>query len=269
MINIKNIKKEQQHIALKVTSLSIGYSSKKQQNVISKDINFALKKGELTAIVGVNGIGKSTLLRTLGKVQPKLNGSICIDNLEISDYKPEHLAAKISVVLTEKIASKNLTVLEVIALGRQPYTNWIGTLTNTDKDKITEAISLVQIEELQHKKCYELSDGQLQKVMIARALAQDTSIILLDEPTSHLDLYHKATILKLLKNIAHKTKKTILFTTHEIEVALQLCDKILILDKNTSHFGTPKDLIAAKKFNALFPKDTIVFDENTASFKVV
>ncbi|WP_368411508.1 ABC transporter ATP-binding protein [Cellulophaga sp. 3_MG-2023] len=232
-------------------------------------MNFALQKGELTAIVGVNGIGKSTLLRTLGKVQPKLNGSISIDNIEISDYKPEHLAAKISVVLTEKIASKNLTVLEVIALGRQPYTNWIGTLTNTDKDKITEAISLVQIEELQHKKCYELSDGQLQKVMIARALAQDTSIILLDEPTSHLDLYHKATILKLLKNIAHKTKKTILFTTHEIEVALQLCDKILILDKNTSHFGTPKDLIAAKKFNALFPKDTIVFDENTASFKVV
>lgn len=209
------------------------------------------------------------MLRTLGNVQPKLSGTISIDTIEINDYKPAQLAAKISVVLTEKIASKNLTVLEVIALGRQPYTNWIGTLTTTDKDKITEAISLVQIEELQHKKCYELSDGQLQKVMIARALAQDTSIILLDEPTSHLDLYHKATILKLLKNIAHKTKKTILFTTHEIEVALQLCDKILILDKNTSHFGTPTDLIAAKKFNALFPEDTIVFDENTASFKVV
>lgn len=205
----------------------------------------------------------------MGNVQPKLSGTISIDTIEINDYKPAQLAAKISVVLTEKIASKNLTVLEVIALGRQPYTNWIGTLTTTDKDKITEAISLVQIEELQHKKCYELSDGQLQKVMIARALAQDTSIILLDEPTSHLDLYHKATILKLLKNIAHKTKKTILFTTHEIEVALQLCDKILILDKKTSHFGTPTDLITAKKFNALFPEDTIIFDAKSASFKVV
>ncbi|WP_333780848.1 ABC transporter ATP-binding protein [Cellulophaga omnivescoria] len=232
-------------------------------------MNFALKEGELSAIVGTNGIGKSTLLRTLANVQAKLNGTIAVDNIILENYKPTELASKISVVLTEKIASKNLTVIEIIALGRQPYTNWIGTLTTTDKDKITEAISLVQIEELQHKKCYELSDGQLQKVMIARALAQDTSIILLDEPTSHLDLYHKATILKLLKNIAHKTKKTILFTTHEIEVALQLCDKILILDKNTNHFGTPTDLIAAKKFNALFPKDTIVFDENTASFKVV
>ncbi|XBS43467.1 ABC transporter ATP-binding protein [Cellulophaga lytica] len=263
------MKKEQQHIALQVTNLSVGYSSKKQQNVISKDINFALQKGELTAIVGVNGIGKSTLLRTLGNVQPKLSGTISIDTIEINDYKPGQLAAKISVVLTEKIASKNLTVLEVIALGRQPYTNWIGTLTTTDKQKITEAISLVQIEELQHKKCYELSDGQLQKVMIARALAQDTSIILLDEPTSHLDLYHKATILKLLKNIAYKTQKTILFTTHEIEVALQLCDKILILDKNESHFGTPQNLITTNKFDALFPKDTIIFDSKSASFKVV
>ncbi|WBU91001.1 ABC transporter ATP-binding protein [Cellulophaga omnivescoria] len=263
------MKKEKQHIALQVTNLSVGYSSKKQQNIICKDINFALKEGELSAIVGTNGIGKSTLLRTLANVQAKLNGTIAVDNIILENYKPTELASKISVVLTEKIASKNLTVIEIIALGRQPYTNWIGTLTTTDKDKITEAISLVQIEELQHKKCYELSDGQLQKVMIARALAQDTSIILLDEPTSHLDLYHKATILKLLKNIAHKTKKTILFTTHEIEVALQLCDKILILDKNTNHFGTPTDLIAAKKFNALFPKDTIVFDENTASFKVV
>nr|WP_072301770.1 ABC transporter ATP-binding protein [Cellulophaga fucicola] len=263
------MKKEEQHIALQVTNLSVGYSSKKKQIVISKDINFALQKGELTAIVGVNGIGKSTLLRTLGNVQPKLSGTIYIDNLLLESYKTELLASKISVVLTEKIASKNLTALEVIALGRQPYTNWIGTLTTTDKQKITEAISLVQIEELQHKKCYELSDGQLQKVMIARALAQDTSIILLDEPTSHLDLYHKATILKLLKNIAHKTKKTILFTTHEIEVALQLCDKILILDKNTSHFNTPAALIAAKKFDALFPKDTITFNPESGSFKVV
>ncbi len=261
--------KEQQNIALEVTNLSIGYSTKKEQNVISKDINFALQQGELTAIVGINGIGKSTLLRTLGTLQPKLSGEIHINNISIERYKLVELASKISMVLTEPIATKNLTVFEVIALGRQPYTNWIGTLTESDKKKITEAISLVQLEELQHKKCYELSDGQLQKVMIARSLSQDTSIILLDEPTSHLDLYHKATILKLLKNIAHKTQKTILFTTHEIEVALQLCDKILILEKQNSNFGTPQKLIESNKFDTLFPKDTIVFDAANGSFKII
>ena len=172
------------------------------------------------------------------------------------------------MVLTETVASKNLTVLELIAMARQPYTNWIGTLTTTDKRKITEAIEMVQLEPLQHKKCYELSDGQLQKVMIARALAQDTAVILLDEPTSHLDMYHKAVILKLLKNIAHKTKKTVLFTTHEIEVAIQICDKMLVLGKNQFSFGTPEELIASKCFEKLFPKDTITFDAKSASFKI-
>ncbi len=187
---------------------------------------------------------------------------------ELESYALLALASKISVVLTEPIASKNLTVLELISLGRQPYTNWIGTLTNLDKEKIVKAINMVQIEDLQHKKCYELSDGQLQKVMIARALAQDTNIMLLDEPTSHLDLYHKVHILKLLREIAHETKKTILFTTHEIEIAIQLCDKMLIMEKERSSFGEPCELINNKSFENLFPSDTITFDGQSGSFKV-
>ncbi len=187
---------------------------------------------------------------------------------ELESYALLALASKISVVLTEPIASKNLTVLELISLGRQPYTNWIGTLTNLDKEKIVKAINMVQIEDLQHKKCYELSDGQLQKVMIARALAQDTNIMLLDEPTSHLDLYHKVHILKLLREIAHETKKTILFTTHEIEIAIQLCDKMLIMEKERSSFGEPCELINNKSFENLFPSDTITFDSQSGSFKV-
>ncbi len=179
------------------------------------------------------------------------------------------MATKISLVLTEAIASKNLTVAELIALGRQPYTNWLGTLTAVDKVKTKEAIQLVEIETLQHKKCYELSDGQLQRVMIARALAQDTPIILLDEPTSHLDLYHKVQILKLLKTIAHQTQKTILFTTHEIEVALQLCDKMLLLRKEDSYFDTPESLIQGKYFEKLFPANIIQFDPILGSFKIV
>lgn len=225
-------------------------------------------QGELAAIVGINGIGKSTLLRTLGNFQPKLSGMVYISGKENTSYKSVALASKISVVLTEAIASKNLTVLELIALGRQPYTNWIGKLSHQDKSKIKEAIQLLELEDLKDKKCFELSDGQLQRVMIARALAQDTDIILLDEPTTHLDLYHKVQILKLLKSIAHKTKKTILFTSHEIEMAIQLCDKILILDGHENPFNEPCKLIENKDFESLFPTEAVTFDATTGSFRI-
>lgn len=251
-------------MVLEALNLAIGYKSA----VIVQNINFSLSQRELTAIVGINGIGKSTLLRTLGNVQPKVSGSIKIDKKELEKHSPSCLASKISVVLTEPIASKNMSVIELITLGRQPYTNWIGTLSSDDKTKIMQAVAMLQLEQLQHKKCYELSDGQLQRVMIARALAQDTAIILLDEPTTHLDLYHKAQILKLLKSIAHQTKKTILFTSHEIEMAIQLCDRMLLLDGKKNPFGKPCELIEQKAFESLFPADTVSFDASTGSFRI-
>ncbi|WP_317901974.1 ABC transporter ATP-binding protein [Cerina litoralis] len=232
-------------------------------------MNFSVFQGELVAIVGVNGIGKSTLLRTLGKVQPKLAGAIDIEGNPIEKHSALRLASKISIVLTEPVTAKNLTVQELVSLGRQPYTNWIGTLSGIDVQKIETAISMVGVDELKNKKCYELSDGQLQKVMIARALAQDTPIMLLDEPTTHLDLYHKVSLLKLLQHIAHSTEKTILFTTHEIEVAIQLCDKMLILEKGKSTFGQPCELISKKSFETLFPSDALTFDSRTGAFKVI
>ncbi len=251
-------------VTLEVTDLAIGYKS----GSLAKNINFALFSGELTAIVGINGIGKSTLLRTLGNVQPKLAGSIQIGKKKLENYRSIELAAKISLVLTEPIASKNMSVLELIALGRQPYTNWIGTLSKNDKSKIDEAIAMLQLQELQHRKCFELSDGQLQRVMVARALAQDTSIILLDEPTTHLDLYHKVHILKLLKSIAEQTKKTIIFTSHEIEMAIQLCDTMLLLDGEKNPFGQPCELIEQKAFETLFPAEVVSFDASTGSFRL-
>ncbi|WP_349292999.1 ABC transporter ATP-binding protein [Zobellia alginiliquefaciens] len=231
-------------------------------------MNFDLKPGELTAIVGINGIGKSTLLRTLGNAQTKLDGRLTIKSKPIEAYSPQDLSSKISLVLTEPIASKNLSVIELVALGRQPYTNWLGTLTTADKQKIKDALSSLELDDLQHKKCYELSDGQLQRVMIARALAQDTSIILLDEPTTHLDLYHKIQILKLLRSIAHTTKKTVVFTTHEIEMAIQLCDKMVLLDGKENNFGQPCELIEQKAFESLFPSDTVSFEPKTGSFRI-
>ncbi|PKA96692.1 iron complex transport system ATP-binding protein [Flavobacteriaceae bacterium MAR_2009_75] len=249
---------------LKVIDLNIGYKYKS----IIENINFNLKQGELTAIIGVNGIGKSTLLRTMANAQEALSGSIEIDNKSLISYSPRELSSKLSVVLTEPLASKNLSVIELVALGRQPYTNWIGTLTTIDKKKIKDALTVLDLEALQHKKCYELSDGQLQRVMIARALAQDTPMILLDEPTTHLDLFHKVQILKLLKSIAHKTKKTIVFTSHEIEMAIQICDRILLLNGEDNPFGRPQDLIERRAFERIFPDDVVTFDATTGTFRI-
>ncbi|WP_262497249.1 ABC transporter ATP-binding protein [Maribacter sp. 6B07] len=232
------------------------------------NISIHLMKGELAAIVGVNGIGKSTLLRTLGNFQPKLSGSIQIEGKELTDYSELQIASKVSVVLTEPIASKNLSVYELLALGRQPYTNWLGKLAANDTAIIKKSVALLALEPLLSKKCYQLSDGQLQRVLIARALIQDTDIILLDEPTSHLDLYHKVSILKLLKTLAHSTNKIILYTSHEIELAIQLSDKMLILDGVNNAFDQPCNLIKNKNFDTLFPTDMISFDSNTGSFKI-
>lgn len=253
---------------LEIKNLCVGYMREKKPLPVVENINFSLGKGVLAAIVGVNGIGKSTLLRTLGKVQAPLSGEIKYEghNLEGLGYKT--LAARVSMVLTDPISTRNLGVTELVSLGRQPYTNWIGTLSEEDKTIIRTALDTVELASLGNKKCYELSDGQMQKVLIARALAQDTPIMLLDEPTTHLDLYHKVQILKLLQQIAHEKDKTILFTTHEVDMAIQLSDQMLLLDNKSNPFGQPCALIEEKSFESLFPGDLIQFDPLAGSFRV-
>jgi iron complex transport system ATP-binding protein len=254
--------------SLAVQGLSVGYVHRKEVFPVVTSLDFSLSAGELCGIVGVNGIGKSTLLRTLGRVQPALSGSISIQGRPLAQLKDSQMAEKLSLVLTDPIATRNLSVLELVSLGRQPYTNWIGSLSPTDKEQISAAMETVGITSLQAKKCYELSDGQLQKILIARALAQDTPIVLLDEPTTHLDLYHKVQILKLLQRIAHEKGKTILFTTHEINMAIQLCDTMLLLDNQANPFGPPCQLIEENRFEGLFPPDLIHFDGISGSFVV-
>ncbi|MDT0557673.1 ABC transporter ATP-binding protein [Ichthyenterobacterium sp. W332] len=261
---IENIK----HIVLKTEHLSIGYYSKKQSSVIASNINIELQKGTLVGLVGANGIGKSTLLRTLTKVQPPLDGDIFINSKSIKNFTNIELAKSLSLVLTESVASKNLSVFELVALGRQPYTNWVGQLTEDDIYSITEALIKTNTEELKDKKCYELSDGQLQKVMIARALAQNTDLIILDEPTTHLDMYHKAYILKLLQKLVKETNKTILFSSHEIDLAIQLCDSMIVMREKDVVSQSPGKLIEQGVFETLFPKDLIGFDNSTGSFRV-
>lgn len=259
---------EEKNIILEARNLAVGYSNKKGDSVIAKEINFSIVKGELVGLVGANGIGKSTLLRTLTGMQNPLDGEVFLNEKNLREYSPFQLASQLSVVLTETPASKNLSVLEMISLGRQPYTNWIGTLSEDDKKAINFALEATETTALATRKCYELSDGQMQRVAIARALAQDTPIIILDEPTTHLDIYHRAYILKLLKKLASETKKTIFFSTHEIDLAIQLTDKMLVMAKNKTYFDTPCKLIETGKFDALFPTETIDFDRKTGRFVI-
>ena len=256
------------HIILKTKNLTIGYSAKKAQTVVASNINIELHKGELIGLVGANGIGKSTLLRTLTNVQSSLSGEVLIHSKSLSRFNNIELAKTLSLVLTEQIASKNLSVFELVALGRQPYTNWVGNLSKNDINIVTQSIKQTNIEDLKHKKCFELSDGQLQKVMIARALAQDTNLIILDEPTTHLDMYHKAYILKLLQKLVKDTNKTILFSSHEIDLAIQLCDKLIVMTKDSTVIDTPQNHINQGNFNSLFPEDLIIFDQSTNTFKI-
>jgi iron complex transport system ATP-binding protein len=253
---------------LQTESLSIGYRKKQVENVVTSGIDIAVAKGELVAVIGINGVGKSTFLRTISGVQPALSGKIFFNSEDRNHIPPEKLARMISLVLTEQPLSKNLGVAELVALGRQPYTNWIGSLTAEDRKMVKKALALVNIEQLQDRKCYELSDGQLQKVLIARALAQNTPVMILDEPTSHLDMYHQAQVLKLLKELTVSTGKAIIFATHEINLALQLCDKIILMKPGEILQDSPQQLIQKGAFQSMFPSDLIVFDPATESFRI-
>ena len=196
---------------LHTANLTIGYSKGKHQNVIQKDISLDLQKGKLIALIGKNGIGKSTFLKTITGIIEPLSGSISLNEKKLSDYDANELAQEMSLVLTESLPPSNLSVYEIIALGRQPYTNWLGTLSGEDKQKIEEAISLTGIAAFAHKKHYEISDGQLQKVLIARALAQDTPLIVLDEPTNNLDIQN----IEILIAAINEYKGTLLVVSHD------------------------------------------------------
>jgi iron complex transport system ATP-binding protein len=253
---------------LSTEDLSIGYVAKKQPNAIASGLNITLKKGTLTALIGANGIGKSTLLRTITGIQQPLAGSVILNGKPLQDYSSKALAEQLSIVLTESLPPSNLTVYELVALGRQPYTNWLGKMSDEDHQYVKNALILTETLHLCERKNYELSDGQLQKVLIARALAQDTPLIILDEPTTHLDLKHKASLLQLLKKLAVETGISILYSTHDLDLALQMSDEIIIMSAGKTVQDTPGNLIKIKAFDALFEASSIVFDPQKMSFTI-
>lgn len=251
---------------LEIKNLSIGYSSKRENTTIAKDLNLALTKGNLICLLGKNGIGKSTLLKTITQSIPEISGEVLLDNKPLNNYNPMELAKLIGVVFTEKIPLSNLTVYELIALGRQPYTNWIGTLNKEDKKQIEKAVNYTDLHNLLQKRCNELSDGQLQRAMICRVLAQNTKIIILDEPTAHLDVQHKMETFKLLQNLAHQLNKSILVSTHEIQLALQMADNLWLMNDKGIIAGEAKELVKNDKISSLFDSDKIYFDKKKEQF---
>lgn len=254
---------------IEIKDLSIGYTSKKNTKVVANGINTTIFSGELTCLLGANGIGKSTLLRTLTVFLPKLSGEIVIQDKNIEEYPEKELATLVSVVLTEKFDIKNMTARELIGLGRSPYTGFWGTLGKEDNRIIDHAISLVKIENLSQRMVHTLSDGERQKVMIAKALAQETPIILLDEPTAFLDFPSKVEIMQLLHQLSRKTDKTIFLSTHDLELALQIADKIWLMDKgNGIRTGTPEDLSLNGSLSNFFARKGIIFDQDTGLFRV-
>ena len=269
-------------------NLSIGYRTKNNLRTVAEDINAAIRQGELTCLLGTNGVGKSTLLRTLSAFQPKLGGEIIIrsqesgdKSLEIDAFTDKELSRLIGVVLTEKPDIRNMTVRELVALGRSPYTGFWGTLHEEDWQVVDEAIDAVRIGGLRERMVHTLSDGERQKVMIAKALAQQTPVIFLDEPTAFLDFPSKVEMMQLLRRLAREQQKTIFLSTHDFELALQVADTLWLMESGVRiqdsgdrsqesgvSIGTPRELAQSGALARYVERPGITFEAETLTVRV-
>jgi len=220
---------------IKIDGLSIGYRQKSSQRIVKEGLTATFCSGELTALIGRNGVGKSTLLKTLSAFLPPLCGEILFEGKSLSSFSEKDLSRHIGVVLTTKPDVENITVEEMTGLGRSPYTGFWGVLSKEDHEIVDDAIRMVGIEKLRGRLFHTLSDGERQKVMIAKALAQQTPIIFLDEPTSFLDFPSKVEMLKLLLRLAHDMDKTIVMSTHDLELAVRIADRLWQIDEGGLH----------------------------------
>lgn len=249
---------------LESRNLSIGYRQPDME--LAKGLNLRLERGRLTALLGPNGAGKSTLLRTLAGMQKPLSGQVWLSGDDVGQMKASEIARRLSVVLTEAPNPGWMNGLALVALGRHPYTDWLGRLSPTDKAVVRWALAAVDAEDIAQRPVIELSDGQRQKLMIARALAQETDVMLLDEPTAFLDLPRRVEIMQLLKNLAHQTQRAILLSTHDLDLALRSCDSLWLMSPTALVVGAPEDLVLDDIIATTFAGDGIIFDKRRGAF---
>ena len=249
---------------IRLKDLTIGYHS---QALIS-DINIHISSGQLVALLGRNGTGKSTLLKAISALDKPQKGSVFLNKLDINKIEAEQLAKTIAFVTTDRVRIPNLRCKDIVALGRTPYTNWIGSLQKDDIQIINQSLELVGMQDYANRTMDHMSDGECQRVMIARALAQDTPIILLDEPTSFLDLPNRYELCSLLQRLAHHQNKCILFSTHELDIALTMCDSIALIDKPQLHYMSTKKMISSGHIERLFSSTSVSFDATNCTVRL-
>lgn len=255
---------EEQAYSITLHDIALGYPGR----VLYEGIDVSFRRGELTALVGRNGTGKSTLLRTLSGLLRPLKGNITIEGRPLDKLSAQELAARVSFVSTDEVRVGNLRVYDVVGLGRAPYTNWIGRLTADDRRRVCEALALVGMTAFAEKSIDSLSDGERQRVMIARALAQDTPVILLDEPTAFLDLPNKYEITLLLRQLAHEHGKTIVVSTHDLNIALEYCDRIVMIDNRRFLQGEPQAMIGSGEIQLLFTGTILCYDTEKKTIRI-
>jgi iron complex transport system ATP-binding protein len=255
--------------SIEIKKLTTGYKTKEGNKTIASCLNAELCSSEMVCLLGPNGAGKSTLLRTMAALQPALSGSIELMGRDIKSYKNQELAQLVSVVLTDNSGIKNMTAEEVVAMGRSPYTGFWGKLKERDRKMVEKSMAWIGIEELAQRKMQTLSDGERQKVMIAKAIAQETPVIFLDEPTAFLDYPSKISMMLLLHRLSKTLKKTVFLSTHDLEHALQVADKVWLLDKeNGLTTGLPEDLSLDGSIERFFAKEGLLFNRESCSFSI-
>ena len=234
---------------IQLQNISLGYDA---HHLLLDNVSTTFTSGMTTALIGRNGTGKSTLLRAIIGSEPLKQGAILINGIDIQQITPQQLAQQVAFVTTERIRISNLACRDVVALGRAPYTNWIGRMQTEDEAIVMQSLEKVGMASYAFRTMDKMSDGECQRVMIARALAQQTPIILLDEPTSFLDMPNRYELCHLLTDLAHKDNKCIIFSTHELDIAQSLCDTIALIDSPTMHHLSTQEMIRSGHIDKLF-----------------